>query len=282
MIPAGFASLQAELDAALAPFRRGGPAEFPPEKLAFDDITDTLRALHRAVFRFERSGRDGLSAQVLGGGGGGRVPDTYHLDLEPVRELMLGRGLAIWSGRLSEIEPDFDAFAGRFSCLRDRNPVTGGWGQSLNPLGRWDWWDLGGRFDGAISGQKGRSPVADGHMVSSGPSPGRSLVGGIAGALGAALPDAEAETEANVEPVAALLAATRRGDGHALPHTIVLPRGGGLADELRWLDRDGRREVPAGAKAALRLASDADFAAVALAAYERYEAFAAAGVSYHL
>jgi hypothetical protein len=47
IIPTEFESLQVALDEALAPFRRGGPDEFPREALAFDDVTEELRQLHR-------------------------------------------------------------------------------------------------------------------------------------------------------------------------------------------------------------------------------------------
>ncbi len=46
IIPMEIASLQHALDDALAPFQRGGPDEFPHEKLAFNDVTGQLRHLH--------------------------------------------------------------------------------------------------------------------------------------------------------------------------------------------------------------------------------------------
>src|ERR1700729_3307584 len=53
IIPTEFESLQAALDEALAPFRRGGPDEFPREALAFDDVTGELRQLHRLPITLE-------------------------------------------------------------------------------------------------------------------------------------------------------------------------------------------------------------------------------------
>ena len=93
--------------------------------------------------------------------------------------------------------------------------------------------------------------------------------------------DAEAETEANVEPVAALLAAARRGETHALPHTLVLPHGT-CADELRWVDGHGWRGIPSATKAFLELPPAASFEALVMTAYERFADMAAAGAAYHL
>jgi hypothetical protein len=47
IIPTKFTSSQAVLDEALGPFRRGGPDEFPRAALAFDDVTENPRHLHR-------------------------------------------------------------------------------------------------------------------------------------------------------------------------------------------------------------------------------------------
>ena len=80
---------------------------------------------------------------------------------------------------------DVDAFARRFTTGLEQHPVTGRWGRWLNPLGRWDWWDLGGRFDGRIAGERRRR----GHTaspVSSGPNAGRTLVARIEDAFGRA------------------------------------------------------------------------------------------------
>jgi hypothetical protein len=274
LIPSRFTSLQTELDRALAAFRRGGPKEFPPERLAFDDVTDTLRRLHVAHLELERSGSDGVTIRGLDMG------DSFALDTLPLQEVMRRRNYRAWSGRLADLEPDFEAFAQRFSAHRERHPVTGGYGQWLNPLGRWDWWDLGGRFDGTISGGRQPGRVSDRHMISSGPNTGRDLVGSVATALGADLSDVEAETEANIEPVEALLAAARQGLSHAFPTTIVLPDGA-CADELRWLEAGTWHPIPGEAKAFLGQPAEASFKPVATAAYERFAGCAAAGVAYH-
>ncbi len=64
ILPTEFASLQAVLDEALAPFRRGGPDDFPREKFAFDDVADALKRLHAEATTL-KSARDGLVSALL-------------------------------------------------------------------------------------------------------------------------------------------------------------------------------------------------------------------------
>lgn len=272
IIPAEFASLQSVLDEALAPFRRGGAGDFPREKLAFDDVTNALRRMHEARFDF----------RIEGGGvviSGHDPALTYDLDSTGIRAFLDNAGVASWSGRLAEIEPDLDTFAARFTKWKARDPDAGGYGQWLNPLGRWDWWELGGRFDGVISGHP-RPGAGNECMISSGANSGRDLLGGLARALGGKPSEVEAEIEANVELVSTLLEAARRGEDRAFPTAIVLPVGA-CADEFRWLDAVGWRPVPRGTKAVLSVPEDASFKETAVAAYERFHTKAAAAVAFH-
>jgi len=57
LVPSKFKSLQTELDRTLAPFMRGGDAEFRREKLAFDDATNALTRLHRTAIRYNQVAR---------------------------------------------------------------------------------------------------------------------------------------------------------------------------------------------------------------------------------
>jgi hypothetical protein len=271
IIPVEFASLQHVLDETLTPFRRGGEDDFPREKLAFDDVTDALRRLHEARFKFEAG--NGLSVSP------GDPALVHDLDFEAVRDFLKDQGVASWSGRLADVEPDLDAFATRFTKWKARDPEAGGYGEWLNPLGRWDWWELGGRFDGVVSGHP-RSGAGNECMISSGAHSGRDLLGGIARALGGKPSDIEAEIEANVELVSALLDAARWGEDRAFPTAIVLPVGA-CADEFRWLDALGWRPIPPETKALLSVPDDASFKETAVAAYERFHTMAAAGVAFH-
>jgi hypothetical protein len=60
----------------------------------------------------------------------------------------------------------------------------------------------------------------------------------------------------------------------------VLPLGA-CADEDRWFDRVGWREIRPGTRKFLGVLADADFAALVRAAYGRFSGYAAAGVAYH-
>lgn len=112
IIPTEFASLQRALDDALSAFRRGGAAEFPREKLAFDDVTESLKRLHRT--RLEISTGGGLRF------GGEDLALVHDLDHAAVRAFVDAAGTTSWSGRLADVEPDFDAFAARFTKWKAR------------------------------------------------------------------------------------------------------------------------------------------------------------------
>jgi hypothetical protein len=176
----------------------------------------------------------------------------------------------------AEIEPDFDAFVRGFTDYQGCDPATGRYGRWLNPIGMWDWWDLGGRFNGFITGE--RRPTAADSTISSGPSRGRLILDNLAQALGAAADHTEAAAiEANVELIETL---KHRPSDHALPTAIVLPLGC-CTDADRWFDRIEWHEISPGTRLALGTSADADFGQIARAAYDRFSAHAAAGVAYH-
>jgi len=112
------------------------------------------------------------------------------------------------------------------------------------PSGRWNCWDLSGRFDGIVRGEK-RASAGSESMISSGPNNGRDLLGVVARALGAKPSEAEAEIAANVDLVSALVDAARRDNEHALPDAVVLPVGA-CAYEFRRFDSLGWRPIPPG------------------------------------
>ena len=271
IIPTEFASLQSVLDEALAPFRRGGPDECPRAHLAFDDVTDEIRNFHDE--QIELKWEDGKvvlrSKNML----------AHGLDFGALGDLLTSTDLPSWTGRLADVEPDLDAFARRFTDWKQRDPDAGGFGQWLNPLGRWDWWELGGRFDGLVSGQPRRGAGAEA-MISSGPNKGRDLMGSVMRVLTGSVPEIEAEIAANVDLVSALLDAARRGDEHAFPTAVVLPVDA-CAPAFRWFDALGWRPIPAETRALLSVPDDATFKETATAAWERFEGVAVAGVAYH-
>jgi hypothetical protein len=270
LVPSRFVSLQSELDRTLAPFRRGGDDTFPRAKLAFDDATDTLARLHRSKFRYNSDGSlSWLDSDAA---------LSFDLRLSRLSEHMAACRLDEFEGTFAEIEPDFDAFVRRFTDFARRDPATSRYGRWLNPIGYWDWWELGGRFNGAITGD--RRPAGADQAICSGPNSGRAILGNVAAALGAHPAGEEAEIEANVELVGSLKFAADRNDDHWLPTALILPVGC-CADEDRWADRVGWHEIRPGTRAYLRVPADADFRCLVRAAYERFSELAAAGVAYH-
>ncbi len=92
IIPTEFESLQAALDEALAPFRRGGLDEFPREALAFDDVTGELRQLHRLPITLEAKG----AGVVLQSNDSASADD---FDFAALAEFLAATGAPSWSGR---------------------------------------------------------------------------------------------------------------------------------------------------------------------------------------
>ena len=113
IIPTEFASLQAVLDEALAPFRRGGPDEFPRDKLAFDDVTDEIRKLQREPIKLQwEDGRVVLQSEDMLVGA---------WDFDGLTEFLRSTEAPTWSGCLADIDPDLDAFARRFTTWKQRD-----------------------------------------------------------------------------------------------------------------------------------------------------------------
>jgi len=266
LVPRQFDSLQSELDRTLAAFKRGGKDDFPREKLGFDDATAWLLRLHQSRFRYNPDRTlSWLAADV-----------SYDLSLTKLTEHLTACRLDHFEGTFAELEPDFDAFVRRFTRYEERDTETGRYGRWLNPLGYWDWWELGGRFNGVITGE----PRAAGleQAISSGPSTGRAIMGNLSTALGADGSSEAAEIEANVELVETLI--TDRDVRRTRPTALVLPLGC-CADEHRWFDRVEWHEIKPGTRTFLGAPDDADFKTMIRAAYERFSDHAAAGIAYH-
>ena len=262
--------------ASLASFQRGGRGEVPDDWLAFHDETEALRRAHEAQFTFIDQGKGGLQI-------GGDHEACWQLDTSTVRDEMRRRGLQGWSVRFADAM-DLDAFFDLFSHRLERHPATSGYGRWLNPLGRWDWWDLGGRFDGHIIGDPSRDAGRSVSQVSSGASRGRLVLANIQDQVGAALgqePPAAVDvcSDRNVELAATLLTDARAGREQAYPGALVLPPGA-VDDHSRWLGT-WPELGPAKAFAWFGLASDASWPAVAEAAYARFGDHWVAGVAYH-
>ncbi len=235
LVPRAFTSLQSELDRTLAPFKRGGEDAFPRDKLAFDDATDRLARLHRAKFRLNIDG----SLTWLDGDA------TPSLDLRLTRlaEHLAACRLDTFEGMFAEIEPDFDAFVRRFTDYQRRAPETGRYGRWLNPIGYWDWWELGGRFNGVITDD--RRPAGAEQVISSGPSSGRAMLGNIVEAFGTRPRQDEAAIEANVELVETLkLAGDRDRDGGCLAVRLLCRRGSLVRSHRLARDQAGNTDCP--------------------------------------
>jgi hypothetical protein len=265
----------AAIRASLARFQRGRRGDVPEGWLAFHDETVEIREAYEARFEFTDNGPSGLQI-------GGAV-DTFHLNTGKVREEMKRRGVRHWSVRFAD-EMGLDEFFDRFSLRAERYVETGAFGRWLNPVGAWDWWDLGGRFDGWIVGDQQAREGRRVAEVSSGPDPGRTILANVEDALTDALgqqPAAlvEVRNDRNIEMVATLLGDAKEGRRNAYPAALVLPPST-VDDRLRWLDtwpEMGPRE----SFAWLGVPPEAAWEDIVQAAYTRFEDHWAAGVAYH-
>ena len=275
LLPVSDRSPAEAIRASLEPFERGGRGDLPDAWLRFQDETDHVRALHVADWVFAEQGKGGM--QLEGG-------EPWHLDVRAIRAEMMRRGLRRWAVRFAGIEPDLATFARRYVEGLERHPITGGLGRWLNPLGRWDWWDLGGCFDGRTTGERRRQGRAA-SKISSGPNRGREVLENVRGALNRALgtePPVEVDVRAdnNIEMVSRLLEDAGSDLEHAFLGAILLPPGA-VDDRLRWL-RSWPEVDPAEALALLGLPETASWKEAVVAAYKRFPDYWAAGVAYHL
>lgn len=260
---------------SLARFQRGRRGDVPEGWLTFDDETEDVRKAYEANLTFTDKGTGGL--QIEGDA------DLWHIDTGTIRDEMRQHGLRQWSVRFADTM-SLDEFFDRFSERLERHPDTGAFGRWLNGLGRWDWWDLGGRFDGRIVGDRRHRAGRSVSEVSSGPSRGRTILANmenqLAKALGQEPPQLlDVHTDRNIELVATLLEDARAGREHAFPGSLVLPPGA-VEDRWRWL-HTWPGLGPEEAFAWLGLPPDANWSSVVTAAYARFEDHWAAGVAYH-
>jgi hypothetical protein len=263
--------------ASLAPFQRGGPGDIPDDWLTFQDETNAFWHAYETWFTFTDNGRQGL--QIEGGGKG-----LWYVDGAMVQDEMRRRGLQSWHVCFADLM-DLDTFFDCFSRGLERDPISGCYGHRRNPLGRWDWWDLGGRFDGYIIGEPSRGAGRGVSQVSSGQNPGRSILSNVEDLLSAALdqtpvPRIDVRSDRNIELAATLLTDIQAGWEHACPGALVLPPGS-AGDRLRWLDT-WPELGPAEAFAWLGLARDARWPEVVKASYALFQDHWVAGIAYHL
>jgi hypothetical protein len=269
--------------ASLARFQKAGLGELPNDWLDFDDQTAQVRSVHEARITFVDRGREPL--EMHGG------PFSCSIDDRRVRDEMRRRGVQRWSVRFAD-SMDLDTFIDRFGPPFDCHPTTGGYGQWFNPLGQWDWWDLGGRYDGCIVGDPQRQEGRGVARISSGDHRGRSLLAFVEDlfvALSGQEPVAEIDvrSDLNVELVATLLADAQAGRKHAYPTVLVLPPGV-AEDSRRWLESpllSTPQTWPVETLAWLGTVPDEDWYTswhtVVKAAYARLADHWAAGVAYH-
>lgn len=259
---------------SLARFRRGSRGEVPDDWLRFEDETGELRALHEERLSMSRNAGVTLHGAKHG----------WYLSFDVMNEEMERRGLEEWQVRLCDIEPSFDRFVERFTTPKfDRHPVTRSYGYWRNGVGEWDYWELGGRFDGHITRQE-QGEGRKRSVISSGESPIRDMIYGIADTLRDAFEqerpvEVDVMSDNNIELVATLLEGWREDTSHARPGALVLPPGA-LDDELRWL-KVWPEIGPAKALTVLGLVDDATWNSIVRAVYERFDDHWAAGVTFH-
>jgi hypothetical protein len=260
--------------ASLAPFQRGQRGDLPESWLSFDDETEAFLEDYEAQLTITTQGDGGM--QIKGG-------PAWYISTMKVLDEMRRLGLRSWSVRFADTM-DINEFYDRFSKGLERHPNTGAFGRWLNPLGRWDWWDLGGRFDGRIIGDERPRTARSVAKVSSGANPGRMILANIKTRLADRLGQEpfetlDVQTDQNIELVATLLEDARSNRANACPSSLVLPPRT-LEDRLRWLDTWPHLR-PQEAFAWLGLSSQAGWDAIVRAVYARFEDHWAAGVAYH-
>jgi hypothetical protein len=262
---------------SLARFERGGRGQVPDDWLAFHDEGEAVREAHEASLTFVDQGKDGLALE-------GDWLAAFYIDRQRVKAEMQRRKLQRWTVRFCD-EVDLVTFFDGFVTRLERDPATGRFGRWLNPCGRWDWWDLGGRFDGHIIGDPGQAAARCVSQISSGASAGRMILENVADTLRKALgtkPPTETDVrgDRNIELVTTLLADGRAERPNSRPGALVLPPGA-VEDRMRWVDA-WPRIAPEETVAWLGLPHGSGWAEIVQAVYGRFEGHWAAGIAYHL
>ena len=217
--------------ASLARFQRGRRGDLPETLADLPRRNGRISSGLRGASHFHGAGQGGLRIE-------GNIDSSWFIDPGNVRSEMRLNGLRQWSVRFADTM-DLDEFYQRFGWKVERHPETRAFGRWLNPLGRWDWWDLGGRFDGHIVGDRRSGAGRSIAQLSSGPSRGRSILANVenyfAEALGQEpIPSLDVRTDQNIELVTTLLEDARAGRENAYPGSLVLPPGA-VEDGLRWI-----------------------------------------------
>lgn len=228
ILPFSERSPASAIASSLARFRQDKPSALDPAWLRFQDLTETARELHRTECSLA------VDATRLSASGG----PSWLFDSRAVSSEMRRRGLATWTVRFADVEPDLDRFVESFTRGLVRDPATGGWGRWENPVGVWDWWDLGGGFNGEITGNASHMESGP-NLISSGRSISRDALAGVAATFagrseGTVPPMVDVRTDDNIEIVSKLLDDLRGGLMESRPGAVVLPPGS-VADELRWV-----------------------------------------------
>jgi hypothetical protein len=260
---------------SLARFQRGRPGDVPDSWIGFHDETKWVQAAHETEFRFViESGKFTILAGVDG---------CYFIDCERIRHEMELRGLQSWTVRFAD-KMDLATFFDRFGPEIDTHPSNGAYGEWHNVLGRWDWWDLGGRFDGWITRDPSKAEGRRVSAISSGLSRGRKILSNLEDTLRDALdqhpaPEIDVRNDRNIELAETILADIQADPEHACPGALVLPPGS-LEDHLRWLDC-WPQVGPVEAFTRLGIAADATWPEVVEGACRLFRDHWVAGVAFH-
>jgi hypothetical protein len=269
ILPKQFEDLQSALDCSLAAFQRGGEDLFPRQLLSFEDLTTELAALHRSRIKIA-NGRIELS-DLTG-------VDGFLLSFSALLGHLTSCGVTVFDGPLIELEPDFDAFVAKYCRHVSKDLETGRVGRWLNPLGRWDWWELGGRFNGVITGQ--RRQASSNQKISSRQSSGRRLLDNLARVLGSEPATGPSEIELNVELASTLREHSVDEPKSGMPNAVVLPVELG-SNRGRWFDSLQWHVIPSESRQLLDAGQAAGFAELVDRTYLRFSDRAVAGVAYH-
>jgi hypothetical protein len=206
---------------SLARFQRGRRGDLPESWLTFHDETEEFRQVYEAHHTFTEQDKGGPRIE------GDNIDSSWFIDVGNVRSEMRRSSPRQWRVRFADTM-DLDEFYERFGRNLERHPETGAFGRWLNPLGRWDWWDLGGRFDGHILGDSRAGEGRGIARVSSGPDRGRTILANVENTFAEApgqepIPSPDVRTDQNIELVTTLLDDARAGRENAYPASLVLP-----------------------------------------------------------
>jgi hypothetical protein len=153
------------LEQMLAPYQENNMGDCPEEYLEFEDIEDEYREKYQTETTERVRMSDGKLLSPYDDQFKRKKDDFINNEYD-VPEFLERRKVPF-----TELYGTFEEFMSDYVGDEHPDPKTGRYGYWRNPNTKWDWWQLGGRWNGRLPVKPGASDVANGSPSSLDDSP---------------------------------------------------------------------------------------------------------------